>query len=116
LSFNCLAASVAQPSEKLSQTRTVTGRGSEKGPHGRFKGARIGGGHDGDEIVVRDLQDPSGFSDRPFKPLFAQGGAVGTADGGFLQGVKTPVWPLAAGARSEIGIMHGIILSKGEDK
>ena len=55
--------SVTQPSPKDSQASIVTGRGAEQRPERHFDGAGVGGRHDADPVIGRDLQHFAGQID-----------------------------------------------------
>jgi hypothetical protein len=72
--------------------------GAQAAPQDGLEGPRIRGGHDADEIIFGDAEDPSGFLRGAEQFFLAQRGAVGTPDRGIPQRVEGPAGPLAAGA------------------
>ena len=80
LSFSCLTTSVTQSLPKLSKASRWTGRAPEQRPHRHLDGAGVGGRHDADQVVGRDLQHLAGAVDGVLELRLAELGAVRAAE------------------------------------
>ena len=92
-----MTTSVTQPAPKLSQATMSTPRCAEQRPQRHLDGAGVGGRHDADPVVGRNLEDFAGQLDRLLELGLADLGAVRAAERGIVERLKRPAGTLGAG-------------------
>lgn len=80
----------------------VDAAGAQHRPHRHLDGAGVGGRHDADAVIGRDLQHLARQVDREFELVLADLGAVRAAERCITKGLEGPAGALGAGAGREM--------------